>query len=78
MKSTNETLEDICFTDPPPTIYNPLQELQIMLRKNDQEDHQELTYLITKILTFPSTSMAELHMCSDRLGTRDLRENLKR
>ena len=40
----------------------------------DAADQYEIKYILSQILAYPSTELAELHELSNRLGSLDLRD----
>ena len=52
---------------------SPLEELGIETHGTD--DIQELQFILSKILTYPSTELAKLHKRSNKLGTNDLKDD---
>lgn len=76
MKQLNETSENLKTSPSTIHLFDPIEELQLKVNRKDEEDVREITEILTTILTYPSTEMAELHMESNRLGTQDLRSEI--
>jgi hypothetical protein len=51
---------------------SPLVELKLIYNESDAGDMEELRDILSKRLTYPSSTLAELHMEANKLGTLDL------
>ena len=54
-------------------LFDPIDELDLQVNKNNKEDYEEVFKILTQILQYPSTDQAEIHMDATRLGIYDLR-----
>lgn len=58
--------------------FDPIDELGLMVDKNDPEDKKELQMILFGILDYPSEKLAEFHSEAMRLGNFDLQDNSKK
>lgn len=76
MADLNETQENLKSNISSTSLWDPIEELELKVTKANKEDYEEIVKLLTQYLTYPSNEQAELHMESDKLGTKDLRSEV--
>lgn len=58
--------------------FDPIDELGLMVEKDDHEDKKELQMILFGIMDYPSEKLAEFHSEAMRLGNFDLQDNSKK
>jgi hypothetical protein len=69
---------DTIKTSQPEFQFDPIDDLELQLDRNNPQDREELTMILRGFFDYPSEKLAEFHYDAMRLGNFDLSSSNKK